>query len=121
MELQEIFTKVVTHLRAQGKPAMYDGLCVYRTEDGCSCAVGCLISDEAYSSEIEESNVFNHKVQEALIKSGVDISYNDETYNILRDLQMSHDGCTGELDYWNEKQEKEWERIAGEYDLEVPE
>lgn len=50
--MQEIFNKVVTHLRAQGCKATQDGHCCYRTEDGKMCAVGCLLGDK-YVPEME--------------------------------------------------------------------
>ena len=52
MNIQEIFNKSVTHLNKQGKRAAsydengeYEG-CKYRTDDGLSCAIGCLLDDE---------------------------------------------------------------------------
>jgi len=67
MELQELFSTVVNHLRKQGKPAQDDeGQCVYRNDEGCMCAVGVLIKEDVYSDEIEGNSLFNHGVQEAL-------------------------------------------------------
>ena len=34
-----------------------DGLCVYRTDDGKKCAVGCLIPDNLYDSAFEQTSV----------------------------------------------------------------
>ena len=47
---QEIFDKVVTHLRQQGRPAIDPGTkhCQYRVEDGTKCAVGCLLDEWAW-------------------------------------------------------------------------
>lgn len=54
MNAQEIFDKVVSHLREQGGPAKdEDGKCWFRTPNGKKCAVGCLIPDEAYKTIME--------------------------------------------------------------------
>lgn len=51
---QEIFDKVAAHLIRQGGPAR-DGNkdCAYRAPNGRTCAVGCLIPDSAYDSDME--------------------------------------------------------------------
>src|SRR6056297_2767336 len=62
MNNQEAFDKVLKHIREQGKAAVKvtvcsDGIekeeCCYRGPDGIMCAVGCLIPDEEYDSELE--------------------------------------------------------------------
>ena len=54
MTHQEIFNKVATHLLTQRKQAINDaGICFYRTPEGLSCAVGCLIPDDLYTPLIE--------------------------------------------------------------------
>ena len=50
---QQVFDFVLEHLREQGEAAYEGGTCKYRTEDGKSCAVGCLISDDTYDSSME--------------------------------------------------------------------
>ena len=55
MTPQEIFDTVARHLFAQGTRA-HDEItdqCRYRGPGGTKCAVGCLIPDEAYDSEME--------------------------------------------------------------------
>ena len=60
MNTQEMFSKIVTHLRAQGKPSinpdMHDS-CMYRSKDGCMCAVGVLMTDEHYDDGVETRHV----------------------------------------------------------------
>jgi hypothetical protein len=66
MTAQEIFDKVATHLLTQkvkshvkiptgcSTPGQENYLrCSYRGENGTSCAVGCLISDDDYSPRME--------------------------------------------------------------------
>jgi len=60
MTKQEIFNKVWDHFIVnKGKRSMSPSgkSCRYRGEDGGRCAVGILIPDEMYSSEIEGSRV----------------------------------------------------------------
>lgn len=91
MTQQEIFDKVVHHLFKQGKPATDLGACRYRTQDGLSCAVGCLIPNELYSVEIE------HKSVHTLFKKGDDASIaianflGEDNKELLSALQMVHD------------------------------
>lgn len=56
---QEIFDTVVAHLRKQNSKAIDKGdyLCRYRDTEGRKCAVGCLIPDDDYSSDIEGKSI----------------------------------------------------------------
>lgn len=45
---QKVFDVVATHLFAQGKPALENNFCQYRTKGGLKCAVGALITDESW-------------------------------------------------------------------------
>lgn len=63
-QAQEVFNKVATHLFTQGRQAADEdshGLggisCRYRASDGTRCAVGVLIPDEVYDSEMEGQDV----------------------------------------------------------------
>lgn len=86
MTAQEVFTKVATHLIAQGKPA-FDavGQCAYRGEEGSMCAVGCLIEDHEYVPAMEGESV------ETLAANGLlpDRLCGHEV--MLNDLQHLHD------------------------------
>lgn len=55
MTEQEVFNKMVDHLRKQGykRSQREDGACVYRGEGGRMCAVGCLLPDELYTTTFE--------------------------------------------------------------------
>ena len=88
-EKQTIFDKVVKHLLTQNRRSMGKDRCVYRSKSGDMCAVGCLISDEAYDPKIEGASVANSQVQEALAESGVP-TYNKMVF-LLTDLQYIHD------------------------------
>lgn len=50
---QEVFDYVAKHLIKQGKQAVAGSNCAYRSPEGLSCAVGCLITDEEYNVNME--------------------------------------------------------------------
>ncbi len=54
---QEIFTKVVTHLRKQGKQSMNGLSCAYLSPKSEQCAIGCLIPPEDYDPKMESRQV----------------------------------------------------------------
>ena len=95
MTRQEIFDKVVRHLAEQGKQASVPGhlrrpICKYRTPEGLSCAVGCMIEDEHYHAGLETEGVFDHPIIEAVGRSiGRELDCLD--CDLLCDLQCIHD------------------------------
>lgn len=92
MEAQEVFDKVVTHLRTQGCQAFDpDNGCVYRGPNGTKCAVGCLIPDKEYTPQMEGQNV-----SAFVIGKFFDVSDNlskliKNHYDLLVELQRAHD------------------------------
>jgi hypothetical protein len=119
MNIQEIFTRVVTHLLTQNTRALVDNgegreVCRYRTPEGLSCAVGCLMKDEFYSEACEGNGVGSHKVGQ-ILKRSLDITeIPPELHNLLCGLQGIHDDFKA----------TEWPRKLTEYaeqhDLEMP-
>lgn len=90
MKPQQLFNLVVRHLLQQGARSERPvGLCAYRGDNGLSCAVGCLISDEHYSKDIEGRQVFSTQVRQALAASGVTLDAT--TQRLLTDMQRLHD------------------------------
>src|SRR5713226_6556873 len=64
MKAQEIFDTVAAHLRQQNSKALMSdelrqtlrmgpGTCVYRNSEGKKCAVGCLLLEDEYQSDME--------------------------------------------------------------------
>ena len=97
--IMELFEKVSSHLLAQGRRSFAEGRgCLYRNDaDGTKCAVGCLIPDEHYSPNIEESCLSNEAVQTIVEKSLGISSLSFTAGRLLRDLQKLHDGTPVEL------------------------
>lgn len=52
---QEVFDQVANHLLTQMKKSEDYVNCLYRSSDGLKCAAGCLISDDEYKPEFEQS------------------------------------------------------------------
>ena len=107
MTLQEIFDKVVVHLHKQNKQSKVGGnsvytACMYRTPEGLSCAVGCLIPDGLYTARIESTAVAVAdttgyvpyvEVTQLLVGAGVIPNSNEQSYlRLLFELQRLHDG-----------------------------
>ena len=89
MTNQEIFNHVVTHLREQGQPAVStDGLCSYRTPDGLSCAVGCLIDEDEYQEEMDANG---YQLGKLLRAFGEFRHFGQANLALLVELQRAHD------------------------------
>lgn len=87
---QEIFDTVARHLILQGVRSNRPGqrrpiICGYRGQDGTSCAVGCLISDEEYDEDMEGRGV------QYLLEEFVEDDISHRTENLLSRLQEVHD------------------------------
>ncbi len=64
MSAQELFNKIVVHLRVQGRKSQrYDTIgadgfqCAYKSKNGDKCAIGRLIPDEDYDSKMEGRSI----------------------------------------------------------------
>ena len=88
---REVFNRVKAHLLTQNAQALdYCGGCAYRGQDGTKCAVGCLITDNAYSPGIEGATALDERLEWALGQSGVPTDM--RTLRMLDALQRMHDG-----------------------------
>lgn len=81
---QGLFDAVVHHLFAQKKRATQRGFCRYRTPDGLSCAVGCLIDPARYHPRMDEQGMTISEVLTELGGPRVD-------YALLARLRLVHD------------------------------
>jgi hypothetical protein len=99
MNNQEIFDTIATHLLTQNEKSLSpNGLCVYTSPLGLSCAVGCLLKDKDTSTyegigvdDLRHTIMDrNHKnLYQDLLSVGVPDT--DEAFNLLSDLQVIHD------------------------------
>lgn len=119
--MQGIFNTVITHLRKQGIRAKVDvkvGLgrtnpqCRYRGDNETMCAVGCLIPDNLYDTDMEDVAVDTLDLFDGAP---------DLTKKLLMSLQIAHDQCMPEvagasLAGW----ESHMRELATTYKLEMP-
>lgn len=84
--LQDIFDQAANHLLAQMKQSRNDRICLYRSDDGLKCAVGCFIADDEHSEDMEGECV------EMLIINGGMSSISRDRLKLLDKLQSMHDG-----------------------------
>jgi hypothetical protein len=113
---QQIFDRAWTHIVAQGKRAVNDeGSCLYRGENGLRCAIGALITDEAYTKDIENLTVLNIP-KEVLRQSNLPTSIGGCRF--LAEIQGCHDYPIdgGFIDEFK----KRMREVAAEYNLRCP-
>lgn len=117
MNKQEIFDKVLNHMRNQKLPARNNGSCVYYDETtNRKCAIGCLIPTEQYDPMFDTA-IFCHvgvnvTVQKALENVGIKI--NEDMLEFLDQLQLIHDGIESP---WSIIQESEMKEVAEKHSL----
>ncbi len=75
MTPQEIFDYVKNHFEKQQTASMDGGACRYRTKDGKSCAVGCLIPVSQYKDAFETG------ISDAIFIDLEEYSLDDYPYN----------------------------------------
>ena len=89
---QDVFMYVRDHLLRQKQPSKDKmGMeCLYKSDsdDGLMCAVGCLISDVNYNPGLEQKNIANPDIMEALDRSMPRWLVNKK---LLTKLQIIHD------------------------------
>lgn len=96
MKTIEIFEIVEKHMLTQKDKSYYidpvgELSCAYRGMGKLKCAVGCLITEEAYTPELEGQGVlFDEDVHRALEKS-LGINPSKGLLGLLDDLQSIHD------------------------------
>lgn len=110
---QEFFDKTLDHLRKQGGPAIVDGSCKYRGNQGRSCAVGCHIPPELYSPNMEGDDVLT--LSEVFPE--VD-AYLCEDMDLVSELQAVHDGYVqSDPHTWDEYLELQMAKVATNFNL----
>ncbi len=95
MNNQEIFDTVSKHLLAQGERCETQYGCQYRGPRGLKCGIGCLIDDDKYHHEMENTDV--RGVIEQFPDALPDFSAGNYPDLLVR-LQSIHDN--GAPEYW---------------------
>ena len=116
MTNQEAFTRIVTHLRRQGKHSLHPKggprltqKCAYRAPTGERCAVGVLLTDEFYTPALEGCAVMTPVMMSVLNQALPGVSL-----DLLQAMQHIHDGSLPKT--W----ELLWARVAREMNLQMP-
>ena len=98
MSVREIFNKVEKHLLKQNERSYDKGLargCRYRNDQGLTCAVGCLMTDDMYEPTFEGESVRDKYVTEALTPIiGVNKVKKEDKLELLSRLQKIHDASS---------------------------
>lgn len=95
--LIQISEQIRDHLIKQNAQAGIEGDCLYRTENGNMCAVGCLIKDEHYHASFEGKGIYDKVIRKAIEASiGLHVEYRQlgsdtPVYNLLFNWQCYHD------------------------------
>jgi hypothetical protein len=104
MNAQEFFEKTARHLFTQGRRSMLsdaqkiklgrtsssdEGLCAYKSEDGCKCAAGIHIPDDKYQFNWEGCDIHSLVIGEEANIFGYVIS--EDALAVLQTLQTVHD------------------------------
>ncbi len=95
--MQFEFDAVVAHLYRQGMPARSSGKygsCVYRSNTGLSCAVGCRIPDSMYMPKMDTRD------GTGILQILSEFEFPEEIYEyveMFQKLQTAHDCCLIDL------------------------
>ena len=97
---RKVFEQVKAHLLEQNARSEIDRTCMYRGDNGKTCAIGCLIWNKHYAAKLEMLGSSEPDVVAALSKSGVDMD-EPKMLELLESLQYTHDAWTE--DEWREE------------------
>lgn len=129
MELQDIFNRASEHLSAMDGPCMDGSSCAYRDGKGGMCAVGVFISDEHYTSKIENIGIADGNrgdlVRDIVARSlGLD-ALTRKQVSLFSALQDIHDEWDCDVRYGAESEdhsevmERNLENVRNRFDLEA--
>lgn len=117
MTPQEIFNFSVRHMRQQGVKATANNDCVYLTDQGLSCAVGCFIADDPDLCHDLDTSIFESSAIDDVIGAFEDRlpSWMPSNLKLLENLQTLHDIYLG-----TDRFEERVAYFAEKHGLEIP-
>ena len=105
---QEVFDQITQHLLKQGKAAISaTGACRYRIETAegvLKCAAGCLIADDEYNREWENTD-WKDLASQGIVPT--------RHFNLIHAFQEIHD--TVAVDYWQDS----FKSLASRFNLQL--
>lgn len=105
--IDDLYLYISKHLLIQGrKSSVFDSnfeLCKYRTKDGLSCSIGCIISDDNYDPSFEGTLITENKNIQNAIEQSIERPIDDAEFEILILLQRIHDSLFQNLQYWRKQ------------------
>ena len=128
MKLQDIFNKASAHLSAMDGPCMDGSSCAYRDGKGGMCAVGVFITDDHYTSAIENVGIADGNrgdlVRDVVARSlGLDVLTGKQV-SLFSALQDAHDEWDCDVRYGAESEDhsevmqRNLENVRNRFDLE---
>lgn len=121
MSKQEMFNKVWKHfvVDKQHKSSRYGGTCLYRGPNNTKCAVGVLIPDDAYNTDMDNER-FDNRIS-SLIKRYPHLKkYVGDDVVFLTHLQRCHDSTYSD-NWFTVTMESILKEFAQKFDLTIPE
>jgi len=116
--MQAWFNTIYLGLNSQGfRQSSNDDICMYRGPDGLKCAVGWLIPDDQYTSDMEGHSIYS-KMFHSIIFNEKYVYVGEPKHGwllFLSELQMAHD-CTQAP----QQRREELEVIAKSHNLMIP-
>jgi hypothetical protein len=100
----ELFDKIKSHLLTQKiKSVDSAGICKYRDDFGNKCALGCLLTDDMYSPNLEGISLAHSPELRSILEPLIGVEGSEEFNNnlkMLTSLQIIHDEVG--IDHWIE-------------------
>ena len=90
MNQKEVFKRVAEHLITQNSRSGPNSGAKYKAADGKSCAIGCLLTDAAYNTTLEDRCVDNPPVVRA-VQDSLEQEITKGDLELLTKLQVIHD------------------------------
>lgn len=107
LTMKEVAQQAYDFLKAQGRRSTFDRHhCAYRGDNGTRCAIGYFMTDEEYSSEMEDKKV-------TFIKIPSKLKFCSKEF--LLELQLSHDHVSSVIFLHDLK--KQFERLSERFNL----
>lgn len=121
MDMQKTFNRMYEHINAQGPCVEENNQCLYRSAEGASCAIGVLLSDDEYHSDMEAKGFLTLAEDSNLLPAWM--TDNTQIIAFLAEAQSAHDMSVGRCPdrrKFPAKFQLAMRRLADKHDLSMP-